>query len=157
MVPVLKELSSVESNRDINKVLPKWIYHSSLPALLPSSCSFFFFFNVIYFYFWCTEFSLWWLLLLQSTSPRVQGLRELWHTGWVAPWDVESSWTRDRSPELAGGSLSIVPLGKSPLFLCMLCTATLPSTPYSLLYHDQFQTVILNFVKIKQTPFLQIC
>ena len=51
MVPVLKELSSVESNREINKVLPKWIYHSSLPALLPSSCSFFFF-NVIYFYFW---------------------------------------------------------------------------------------------------------
>ena len=39
--------------------------------------------------FRCGSFSLWWLLLLQSMHSR--------HMGLVAPWLVESSWTRDQN------------------------------------------------------------
>ena len=50
----------------------------------------------------CTGFSLWWLLLLQSTGSRRAGFsscsvwaQELWCTGLVALWQVGSSQTRD--------------------------------------------------------------
>ena len=39
---------------------------------------------------WCVDLSLWWLLLLGSLGTRS---RRLWHTGLVAPWRVEASWT----------------------------------------------------------------
>ena len=39
-----------------------------------------------------------WLLLLQSVDSRAQGLQELWHSGLVALWSVESSCTRDQTP-----------------------------------------------------------
>ena len=64
----------------------------------------------------CAGFSLWWLLLLQSTGSRRTGFsscgtwasvavacglsscgmraQQLWHTGLVAPWHVGSSRTR---------------------------------------------------------------
>ena len=32
------------------------------------------------------SFSLWWLLLLQSTGPRAHRLQQLWCTSLVAPW-----------------------------------------------------------------------
>ena len=59
----------------------------------------------------CAGFSLWWLLLLQSTGfsscgtwaqqlwlagSRAQA-QQLWHTGLVAPWHVGSSRTRART------------------------------------------------------------
>ena len=53
---------------------------------------------------WCAGFSLWWLLLLQSSGSRSAGFSscgsqalERRHTGLVAPWHVESSQTRDRT------------------------------------------------------------
>ena len=42
-------------------------------------------------------FSLWWLLLLRSTSSRVQRLQELWCVGFIALWHLESSQTRDQT------------------------------------------------------------
>ena len=41
-------------------------------------------------------FSLWWFFLLQSLASRVQGLQQLWPTGLVALWHVESSQIRDQ-------------------------------------------------------------
>ena len=53
---------------------------------------------------WCVGFSLWWLLLLQSTGSRRLGFsscgtraQQLWHTGLVAPRYVGSSRTRDQT------------------------------------------------------------
>ena len=40
---------------------------------------------------WCTGFSLWWLLLLQSTGSRARRLQQLRRTGLAAPWHVGSS------------------------------------------------------------------
>ena len=45
-------------------------------------------------YFWLC-FSLRWLLLFESTGPRVQA-QQLWRRGLVAPRHVKSSWTRDQ-------------------------------------------------------------
>ena len=52
----------------------------------------------------CMGFSLWQLLLLQSTGSRHAGFsscgtqaQQLWRTGLVAPRHVESSWTRART------------------------------------------------------------
>ena len=65
---------------------------------------FFFFFGCIGSLLWCTGFSLWWLLLLQSTGCRSAGFSScgtwaqyLWRTGLAAPWHVGSSWTRART------------------------------------------------------------
>ena len=44
-----------------------------------------------------TGFSLWWLLLLQSTGSGVQSLQQLWCVGFIALWQVESSQTRDQT------------------------------------------------------------
>ena len=53
---------------------------------------------------WCMGFSLWWLLLLQSTGSRHTGFsscsmraQQLWCMGLVAPQHVWSSRTRDRT------------------------------------------------------------
>ena len=46
-------------------------------------------------------FSLQWLLLLQSSGPRVCSLQWLWPTGLADPQLVESSETRDRTGVLA--------------------------------------------------------
>ena len=58
---------------------------------------------------WYVGFSLRWLLLLRSTGSRDMGFssswlagsraqgQKLWHTGLVASWHVESSWTRART------------------------------------------------------------
>ena len=57
----------------------------------------------------CTGFSLWWLLLLQSTGSMAHGLQQLqllgprawlqylWHLGLVVPWHVGSSQIRDQT------------------------------------------------------------
>ena len=44
----------------------------------------------------CTRFPSWWLLLLPSTRSRA-GAQQLWCSGLVALWRVESCWTRDRT------------------------------------------------------------
>ena len=83
---------------------------------------------------WCTGFSLWWLLLLQSSGSRHTGFsscgtraqqlwvagsrvqaQQLWHMALVTPRHVGSSWTRapTMSPALAGGFLTTAPPGKS--------------------------------------------
>ena len=71
---------------------------------------------------WCVSFSLRCLLLSQSTGSR--GWTQLWHTGSVAPWHVESYWPRDwshiSSPALAGRVLTTGPPGK-PLLLLFSC------------------------------------
>ena len=57
------------------------------------------------------DFSLWWLLFLQSTGARHMGFSScdagasaqaqwFWHMGLVAPWHVVSSWTRDLINEM---------------------------------------------------------
>ena len=43
---------------------------------------------------WCAVSSLRWLLLLRSSSSRVQ-VQQLWCTGLAAPWSERSSQTRD--------------------------------------------------------------
>ena len=88
----------------------------------------------------CAGFSLWWLLLLQSTGSRVQSFQQLqrmgwvvllpdsrawaqylWHTGLVSRGHVETSWTRELEPvssALVGRFLSTAPPGKcNDLFL----------------------------------------
>ena len=45
----------------------------------------------------CTGFSLQWLLLLQSMGFRACWLQQLWCIDLVAPWHMESSWTRDQT------------------------------------------------------------
>ena len=63
-----------------------------------------------------------WLFLLQSMGSRSTGFTScgtqaqwLWHTGLVAPsmWDLPGLGLEPMSPALAGGFLTIVPLGKS--------------------------------------------
>ena len=57
------------------------------------------------------DFSLWWLLFLQSTGARHMGFSScdagasaqaqwFWHMGLVATWHVVSSWTRDLINEM---------------------------------------------------------
>ena len=75
--------------------------------------------------FRCTGFSLWWVLLLQSTDSECTGFsgcsmwaQELWHTGLVPPRRMGSSQTRTEpvSSALAGRFLTIGPPGKSNNF-----------------------------------------
>ena len=67
------------------------------------------------------EDSLWWLLLgnIDSRACRLQRLRD---TGFVAPWHVESSWTRDRTciPCIGRQFLSYRTTRKAPS-LCFYC------------------------------------
>ena len=43
-------------------------------------------------------FSLWWLLLLWGTGSRCPPAQELWCMGFVVPWHVGSSQTRNQTP-----------------------------------------------------------
>jgi len=50
-----------------------------------------------YSWFQYVGFSLPWLLLFRSTGSRARRLQRLWLPGFVALWQVGSSWTRDGS------------------------------------------------------------
>ena len=72
----------------------------------------------------CSDFSLWWLLLLQSTGSRHLGFSScstwaqyLWWKGLVAPWHVGSSQTRNSThvPSIGGWFLTTGP----PRSLCL--------------------------------------
>ena len=60
------------------------------------------------------SFSFWWLLLLQSTGPRMHGLPYLWCTDLVASWHVGSSrpGIEPESPIWTGRFFTTEPPGK---------------------------------------------
>lgn len=68
---------------------------------------------------WLLGFSLWWLLQ-RSAGSRVcrvgcgcscgVWVQQLWRTGLVAPWRMESPWTRDRTCVLCIGRQILYPL-----------------------------------------------
>ena len=64
----------------------------------------------------CTGFSLWWLLLLQSTDSRAIRLQQLWHISLVAPQHVGPR-MEHVSPALAGRFLTTRLPGKSQLLI----------------------------------------
>ena len=89
---------------------------------------------------WCTGFSLWWLLLVQSTGSRCMGFsscgsralealaQQLWRTGLVALWHVGSFRTRGQTHvpcigALAGRFLTTVPPGRSPSSFFSVCVS----------------------------------
>ena len=63
----------------------------------------------------CAGFSLRWLILFQNTSSMYAGSVAVVHGALVAPWHVESSWTRNRTrvPWIGRQIPSTVQLGKS--------------------------------------------
>ena len=108
----------------------------SLFLLLPFRVNYYFF-NYLFVYFWlcsvfvamwafsmvswdcswlrCRGFLLWWLLLVWSTGCRCTGssscsvwAQELWHMGLVAPWSVESSWTKNQTPVSCTGRQIVI-------------------------------------------------
>ena len=64
-----------------------------------------------------TGFSLWWLLLLQSTGSRAHGLSTCcsWALIALGMWDLPRPRIEPMSPALAGGFLSTVPPGTGSL------------------------------------------
>ena len=63
----------------------------------------------------CRGFLLWWLLLVWSIGCRCTGssscsvwAQELWHMGLVAPWSVESSWTKNQTPVSCTGRQIVI-------------------------------------------------
>ena len=82
------------------------------------------------------DFSLWWLLLLQSTGSQVLA-QQLWCMGLVALQHMGSFWTRDRtmSPVLAVGFLTTGPTGPrdqgSPLYHYLSCLREKAMAPHS--------------------------
>ena len=74
---------------------------------------------------WCMGFSLWWLLLLQSAGSRRVGFSSSGTGIWLlhGTLNLPRPGIEPVSPELADGSWSTVPPGKSEhLFLCLLVT-----------------------------------
>ena len=87
----------------------------------------------------CTDFSLWWLLLLQSMGSRHAGFsscgtqaqqlwfassraqtQQLWYTGPVALWHLPRPGLKPVSPALTDRFLTTVPPRKPPCFFLMM-------------------------------------
>ena len=101
--------------------------------------------------FWCVGFSLWWLLLLQSTGSRHTGFSNcgIWAQLFRGTWNLPRPGIQPVCPELTGRFLSTLPPGKSYFHLLTNVTNGALNTCRVFFFETHFSILLGLYPELK--------